>query len=66
MMNTYQQNLLVCMAPLFRFWGYHLQVMNAPPIFQKPHHKLLLAFPQGLPCLCVCDICVAVCVCMQG
>lgn len=28
--------------------------MNAPPIFRKPHHKLLLAFPQGLPCLCVC------------
>lgn len=42
-----------------RFRGYHLQVMNAPPISQKPPPKPQPPFPQGLQRL---RVCVHVCV----
>lgn len=69
MIYVYQQTLwsaLTCVASLLRFWGYHLQVMNAPPYLPKPPHKPLPPFPQGLLCLCVsvfvCTFSVCVCV----
>lgn len=56
----------ICVAALLRLWGYHLQVMNAPPIFPNLHINLNSlshrdCYVRVCPCLCVFRP-----VCMQG
>lgn len=56
----------ICVAALLRFWGYHLQAMNAPPILPNLHTNLNSlshrdCYVRVCPCLCVLRP-----VCMQG
>ncbi len=67
-MHSNQQTLrgaLTCAAALLRFWGYRLQVMNAPPIFLNLHINLYRLshrdyYVPMCPCLCVF---LPVCIC---